>query len=89
MSQAPQQAGQMPGHQPEPGSLTTSAGGPPLWSNATPNNVPMAGGWQQGVGAMPPANPAWSGGGPEDMSRGIMSPMHSLLPENLLGGESM
>uniref|UniRef100_H2XRW2 Uncharacterized protein n=3 Tax=Ciona intestinalis TaxID=7719 RepID=H2XRW2_CIOIN len=51
-----------------------------LWGNSNP----QGGNWPSN---MPPSMP-WSGTSSEDMSR-IMSPLHTLLPENLLGGETM
>jgi len=77
MSQPPQQPVMMPGGGTvaDPGLLPSSIAGQQLWNSPLANNVPS---WPNPSSSSVP----WSGGGAE-------SPMHSLLPENLLGGENM
>ncbi|XP_076801462.1 uncharacterized protein LOC143445936 [Clavelina lepadiformis] len=72
------------GGMPNMNRMTSSGATGQQWSNASSSNVPVGTSWANNGSP----NVAWSGATGEDMSR-IMSPIYNLLPENLLGGETM
>ena len=84
VSSASSSAYMSPPHQRDQLPAPSAAPPPQYWSGNQVPNITSGTTWAGVV----PQGLAWSRSTGEETAR-VMSPMHSLLPENLLGGETM